>query len=61
MKKTNQMKLIGAKFHYKEGELFRRYSELFPAFKPITKLCINEREVIRPILDILKERFFSGF
>ena len=33
---------------YKEGELFRRYSDLFPAFKPITKLCINEREVIRP-------------
>ena len=55
------MKLIGAKFHYKEGELFRKYSELFPAFKPITKLCINEREVIRPILDILKERFFSVF
>ena len=55
------MKLIGAKFHYKEGELFRRYSDLFLAFKPITKLCINEREVIRPILDILKKWFFSGF
>ena len=49
------MKLIGAKFHYKKGELFRRYSDLFPAFKVITKFCINEREVIRPILDILKE------
>lgn len=52
------MKLIGAKFHYKEGELFQRYSDLFLAFKPITKLCINEREVIRPILDILKGVIF---
>lgn len=55
------MELIGAKFHYKKGELFQRYSDLFPAFKAITKLCINERKVIRPILDILKEWLFSGF
>ena len=55
------MKLIGAKFHEKKEELFWRYSDLFPAFKAITKLCINEREVIRPILDILKEWLFSGF
>ena len=47
--------------YWRQILLQERGTVLFPAFKVITKLYMKEREVIRPILDILKEWPFSGF